>query len=211
MQELIELYFSCIEIINPLLHRPTFERSIAAGEHLTNTLFGAVVLLVLACGARYSDDPRVFLEVDGLRNTLSCGWKWFDQVQMVNKSMMSTPELYEVQFICVRIILGLVSDRNTELPESCLHSTFLGLRRHRMHGQSLVWVCGWRRMLVRIGRKISLPASNVSSGNALSGRFTPVSVSGILCSLHDLTRALVVIDRSGSSMLGRACGIYDEE
>ncbi|KAF9020649.1 hypothetical protein BDZ89DRAFT_1138498 [Hymenopellis radicata] len=61
MRELIELYFSRIEIVNPLLHRPTFERSIAAREHLTNTLFGGVVLLVCACGARYSDDPRVFL------------------------------------------------------------------------------------------------------------------------------------------------------
>ncbi|KAF8913636.1 fungal-specific transcription factor domain-containing protein [Mucidula mucida] len=174
MQELIELYFSCIEIINPLLHRPTFERSIAAGEHLTNTLFGAVVLLVLACGARYSDDPRVFLEVDGSRNTLSCGWKWFDQVQMVNKSMMSTPELYEVQFIC--LFAFYIS--GTSAPQNAWTITGLGLR-----------------MAQDVG--------------AHRQKDQPASVQRELW--KRAFWALVVIDRSGSSMLGRACGIYDED
>ncbi|KAJ7164550.1 hypothetical protein C8R43DRAFT_878849 [Mycena crocata] len=68
---LLELYFVNIHPILPVLHRSSFERSVAKGLHLTDISFGAALLAVLGFGSRYSDDPRVF--VDG-RSTLSSGW-----------------------------------------------------------------------------------------------------------------------------------------
>jgi hypothetical protein len=100
MTHLIELYFSRIEVLSPLLHRPTFDRSVAAGEHYRDVMFGGIVLLVCACGARFSDDPRVFLTAD-LAKGLSSGWKWFDQVDLLNQSMIATPSVYQLQLIAV--------------------------------------------------------------------------------------------------------------
>ncbi|EEB98073.1 hypothetical protein MPER_02483 [Moniliophthora perniciosa FA553] len=44
MQELIQTYFATVNLVVPLLHRPTFERSVAAGFHLRNRSFGFIVL-----------------------------------------------------------------------------------------------------------------------------------------------------------------------
>jgi hypothetical protein len=58
------------------------------------------VLLVAAVGARFSDDPRVALPgTDALH---SAGWAWFNQVQMVRRSLFSPPSLYDLQIYCVR-------------------------------------------------------------------------------------------------------------
>ena len=95
----------------PLLHRPTFEKSFADDLHLRDDGFGAVVLLVAAVGARFSDDPRVALP--GTDAMHSAGWAWFNQVQMVRRSLFSPPSLYDLQIYCVR-------DHNTpsRLPRS---------------------------------------------------------------------------------------------
>lgn len=100
MTDLIDLYFRHVNVYSPLLHRPTFEKSVAEGLHLTDDAFGANLLLVCAVGARYSDDPRVLL--DGVQSVHSSGWKWFDQVQLVKKSLLAPPTLYDIQFYCVR-------------------------------------------------------------------------------------------------------------
>lgn len=99
---LVDLYFENINIFLPLLHRPTFERSIHQGLHFRDEKFGANVLLVCANGSRFSDDPRVLL--DGEKSRHSSGWKWFDQVQMVKKSFLAPPQLYDLQFYSVRMI-----------------------------------------------------------------------------------------------------------
>lgn len=83
----------------PLLHRPTFDKSLTEGLHHRDDGFGAVVLLVSAVGARFSDDPRVILE--GTGSTHSAGWAWFHQVQMVRRSLFSPPSLYDLQVYCV--------------------------------------------------------------------------------------------------------------
>ncbi|KAJ7592424.1 hypothetical protein C8J56DRAFT_1023530 [Mycena floridula] len=76
MVSLIQLYFAHSNIFLPLLHRPTFERKIAEGEHLdVNSTFGTVVMLVMAIASRFSDDPRVL--APGHDSPLSSGWKWF--------------------------------------------------------------------------------------------------------------------------------------
>jgi hypothetical protein len=62
-------------------------------------MFAAVVMLVCAVASRYSNDPRVLL--DGVDSWHSCGWKYFDQVQVVRKSLLAPPTLYDLQFYCV--------------------------------------------------------------------------------------------------------------
>lgn len=101
LRDLVDLYFEHVNLFLPLLHRPTFERSISEGLHLRNELFGANVLLVCANGSRFSDDPRVLL--DGEQSRHSSGWRWFDQVQMVKKSFLSPPTLYDLQFYSVSL------------------------------------------------------------------------------------------------------------
>jgi hypothetical protein len=100
LKTLVDLYFLNMNTFLPLLHRPTFEKSFADNLHLREDGFGAVVLLVAAVGARFSDDPRVALP--GTNAMHSAGWAWFNQVQMVRRSLFSPPGLYDLQIYCVR-------------------------------------------------------------------------------------------------------------
>jgi len=109
--QLVDLYFTHVNLHQPLLHRPTFEKSIADKLHLTNKGFAVTLLVVCANGSRYSEDPRVFL--DGMGSHHSRGWKWFDQVQMVRKSLLASPSIYDMQFYCVSWCIPLMNfDRN---------------------------------------------------------------------------------------------------
>ncbi|TFK44159.1 fungal-specific transcription factor domain-containing protein [Crucibulum laeve] len=95
LSSLIDAYFLHFNPFFPLLHRPTFLNSIAQGLHLTDTMFGGIVLLVCALGSRYSDDPRVFVENSGTKR--SAGWVWCDQVCIMRKSLFKRPTLHELQ------------------------------------------------------------------------------------------------------------------
>ncbi|KAF5348643.1 hypothetical protein D9758_006767 [Tetrapyrgos nigripes] len=97
IQSLTDLYFARINPFFPLLHRPTFERSVKEGLHLLDTGFGGTVLLVCAVAARYSDDPRVFSEGSSVPS--SAGWHYYTQVPVVrtNLQLSAKPTLYEVQ------------------------------------------------------------------------------------------------------------------
>lgn len=97
---LIEAYFEQINLFLPLLHRPTFEKSVADGLHIKDPMFGATLLLVCAHGSRYSDDPRVLAE--GSDSPRSAGWKWFEQVNVLRKSLFKRTTLYELQMHAVR-------------------------------------------------------------------------------------------------------------
>lgn len=78
-----------------------FEKFLAENLHLRDDGFGAVLLLVASVGARFSSDPRVALP--GTDDALhSAGWAWFNQVQMVRRSLFSPPSLYDLQIYCVR-------------------------------------------------------------------------------------------------------------
>jgi hypothetical protein len=81
----------------PLLHRPTFEKSVSEGLHHTNAMFGATLLLVCAHGARYSDEPRVL----AAESPRSAGWRWFEQVNILRKSLYHRTNLYELQMHAV--------------------------------------------------------------------------------------------------------------
>jgi hypothetical protein len=95
---LVDAYFSRVNLITPLLHRPTFERTLAEGTHRSDTGFCAVLLLVCANGARFVDDRRVL--IDGA-STHSAGWKWFSQTQRLRRSLITLPCIHDLQLCCV--------------------------------------------------------------------------------------------------------------
>ncbi len=99
MSSLIDLYFENYNVYMPLLHRPTFEKSMQQGLHLINESFGAIVLLTCALGAKFSDDPRTLLN---MTNMHSAGWKWFKYVQESRKAFRGANVcLYDVQIFAV--------------------------------------------------------------------------------------------------------------
>ncbi|KAF5349865.1 hypothetical protein D9758_014004 [Tetrapyrgos nigripes] len=78
MKKLIDLYFVNHGQYLPILHRPTFDRSVAEGMHLRNRNFGCVLLGVCALGSRYCDDPAVLAPE---APEFSAGWKYFRQIR----------------------------------------------------------------------------------------------------------------------------------
>ncbi|KAJ7686318.1 fungal-specific transcription factor domain-containing protein [Mycena rosella] len=100
LRALVDLYFITTNLYFPLLHRPTFERSLADGLHFRDPSFGAVVLLVCAIGSRFSDDPRVCSPED---EPLRCGWKYFDQLPHVINHLFKPPTVYYLQYYCLAV------------------------------------------------------------------------------------------------------------
>ncbi|KAJ7230906.1 fungal-specific transcription factor domain-containing protein [Mycena haematopus] len=96
---LVDLYFRHNNVFIPLLHRPTLERAIAANLHLRDDKFGANVLSVCAIASRFSDDPRVF----DAAKPLSCGWKYFSQIEAQPNHLYLPPTLYDLQRYCLAI------------------------------------------------------------------------------------------------------------
>ncbi|KAJ7175427.1 fungal-specific transcription factor domain-containing protein [Mycena filopes] len=125
---LVQVYFATVHATFPVLHRPSFERPLAEGLHLTDHDFGGLLLAVLAVASRYSDDPRVLVEGDD--TVLSAGWKYANQIQIIlGKS--PDPSIYEVQMyaLCSRYVLG------TSRPEVCSLYTDLGISCLRLRGE----------------------------------------------------------------------------
>ncbi|KAI0058759.1 hypothetical protein BV25DRAFT_1788378, partial [Artomyces pyxidatus] len=122
LETLVNLYFANINIFLSLLHRPTFEQGLADGLHLRDDGFGALVLIVCATASRYSDDPRVRLE--GTDSWHSSGWKWFVQVEMIRKSLLSAPCLYDLQMYS----LGCLFLQGCSAPQACWTMVGIGLR-----------------------------------------------------------------------------------
>ncbi|KAJ7190588.1 fungal-specific transcription factor domain-containing protein [Mycena pura] len=105
LASLINLYFVHQNIYYPLLHRPTFERSVADALHEYDASFGVVVLLVCAIGARFSNDKRV--HPPGAE-PLRVGWEFFDQLPLVIDHLFVRPTLHHLQFYCVRSSLATI-------------------------------------------------------------------------------------------------------
>jgi hypothetical protein len=59
---LVNVYFTNVHATLPLLHRPSFERSVAEGLHLNDYRFGGTLLAVLAVASRVSipTEPSLF-------------------------------------------------------------------------------------------------------------------------------------------------------
>ncbi|KAF7345263.1 Fungal-trans domain-containing protein [Mycena sanguinolenta] len=116
---LMELYFTNVHNTLPLLHRPTFERSVADGLHHTNVEFGGTLLAVLAVASRYSNDPRVFVAGDA---SLSSGWKFASQIRILHK--LYEPSIYELQMYCLLPLFAL----GTSVPQASWLYIGLGIR-----------------------------------------------------------------------------------
>lgn len=122
LTSLVDLYFANTNTFLPLLHQPMFEKSLSDNLHRRDDGFGAVVLLVAAVGARFSDDPRVALP--GTDAMHSAGWAWFNQVQMVRRSLFSPPSLYDLQIYC----LSALFLQGSSAPQSCWTIIGIGIR-----------------------------------------------------------------------------------
>lgn len=139
LQSLLATYFDHVNTFYPLLHEPTFRRSVEDGLHFRDSHFGEELLLVCATASRHSNDPRVFLE--GSNSQLSCGWKWFSQVQVLrHRSMFAKPTLHVLQLYCVGPSYSSVS-HPIYPTRSSFQACFCPARQLlNLHGHWLVWV-----------------------------------------------------------------------
>ncbi|KAM5539214.1 hypothetical protein V8D89_007087 [Ganoderma adspersum] len=122
LAKLVDLYFDNMNDYMPLLHRPTFQQGVKDGLHLHDEGFGSTVLLVCANGARFTEDPRVLLDENPIPQ--SAGWKWFQQVQMVRKSLLAPPRLYDLQIYA--LTAGFL--HGTSAPQACWTIIGVGIR-----------------------------------------------------------------------------------
>ncbi|KAF8176418.1 fungal-specific transcription factor domain-containing protein [Mycena galopus ATCC 62051] len=116
---LLELYFSNVHPTIPILHRPSFERSVMEGLHLTNREFGGLLLSVLAIASWYSNDPRVFVNGDA---SLSSGWKFANQVRI--RRQWFEPTIHEVQMYGLLTLFAV----GTSVPQVSWLYLGLGIR-----------------------------------------------------------------------------------
>lgn len=122
LSSLVDLYFAEVNPFVPLLHRPTFEKSVKDKLYLEDKDFTMVLLLVCAVASRYTDDPRVLS--DGVTSKQSSGWKWANQTLLARKSLLSAPTLHYLQIICLfaHFVLG------STVPHLCWTVASVGLR-----------------------------------------------------------------------------------
>ena len=119
--QLVNNYFTKLNIYYPVLHRPSFERALNDQRHDDDIGFGSVVMLVCALGARWSEDARAFK--DGMPKH-SSGWKWFDQVKVHSRSFLCPPRLYDVQ----KYALASLFMQYSSVPQSSWTTVGIGIR-----------------------------------------------------------------------------------
>ncbi|KAF8172539.1 fungal-specific transcription factor domain-containing protein [Mycena galopus ATCC 62051] len=158
LSDLANLYFIHKNLYFPCLHRPTFERSIAEGLHTRDTTFGAVVLLVCAIGARFSDDVRVGPPGE---EPLRRGWEFFDQLPLRLDHLFETPTIHDLQYYCLA-----TSFLEYCAPAACWTLIGIGIRlaqdvgaHRRREGPPTVETELWKRgfwVLVSYDRQVSM-------------------------------------------------------
>ncbi|KAF8142796.1 fungal-specific transcription factor domain-containing protein [Mycena galopus ATCC 62051] len=115
---LSDLYFVHQNLYRPILHRPSFERSVADGLHTRDQSFGTVVLLVCAIASRYSDDVRL-RQPEPLRR----GWQFFDQIPPHSDHIFQKTSIYHLQYY---ILATMFLEYTT--PSACWTLIGIGLR-----------------------------------------------------------------------------------
>ncbi|KAJ4490980.1 fungal-specific transcription factor domain-containing protein [Lentinula aciculospora] len=113
MTDLIDLFFTQLSPLWPILHRPSFLRCIEKRLHREDYFFGSLVLAVCALGARFSHDPRIFEERTSPERSI--GWQWIRQIQPIKFSYNEPPSIYEIQMYLVYIMFVAT----TSTPEVC--------------------------------------------------------------------------------------------
>ncbi|EEB99260.1 hypothetical protein MPER_01092, partial [Moniliophthora perniciosa FA553] len=97
LDELISIYFENFNQFFPLLHRPTFESSVAEHLHFRDHSFGHVVLAICALASQKSNDPRNMPKDTNIEHSM--GWRWFRQIPLIRPSLDET-KLYNLQ-LCI--------------------------------------------------------------------------------------------------------------
>ncbi|KAJ4468790.1 fungal-specific transcription factor domain-containing protein [Lentinula aciculospora] len=122
MIDLFELYFSNFNYLLPILHRPSFLRSVSEGLHNKDRHFGGIVLATCALGALFSNDSRVY--ENQTASERSIGWKWIRQIQPIKQSFSEPPSISEIQlYIVYMTFVG-----TTTAPEVCWVLISIGVR-----------------------------------------------------------------------------------
>ncbi|KAF9071113.1 fungal-specific transcription factor domain-containing protein [Rhodocollybia butyracea] len=120
LADLLNIWWEKVHYIFPLLHRPTFEKSIAAGLHYHDRHFGETVLAVCALASRHSDDARIFSH----GSQLSAGFRWMQQVHPVPMSFLEPPSVSEVQ----KLVIYIMFMQTTTMPHSGWVICGIGMR-----------------------------------------------------------------------------------
>ncbi|KAF5345064.1 hypothetical protein D9758_010410 [Tetrapyrgos nigripes] len=106
LQTLVNAYFTQNNVFCPLLHRPSFERSVSEGLHLQDSAFGALLLSVCAVGSRYTYLPS---DSDG-SDPIKSGIKWFNQLPIKQSAFGQSVSLYHLQMYCLAsVYLNMVT------------------------------------------------------------------------------------------------------
>ncbi|CAK5265440.1 unnamed protein product [Mycena citricolor] len=114
LHDLVTIFFEKLNIVFFLLHRPSFERSVASGLHLLDHSFGGLLLAVIALASKFSDDPRVIYP--GTNTRLSSGWQWFQQIRYGdNNDFYYGMGLHDVQ----RTLLTIAYLQGSNSPSPC--------------------------------------------------------------------------------------------
>ncbi|KAF9072557.1 fungal-specific transcription factor domain-containing protein [Rhodocollybia butyracea] len=92
---LVRLFFEKIHPYFPMLHRPSFEKSVSEGLHMTDKGFGAVLLMVCSLASQQSNDLRTLSE--GTDSEHSQGWRYYRQIQVVHQPFEDVHSIYEFQ------------------------------------------------------------------------------------------------------------------
>ncbi|PBK99196.1 hypothetical protein ARMGADRAFT_918028, partial [Armillaria gallica] len=116
LSSLVDLYFAEVNPFVPLLHRPTFEKSVKDKLYLEDKDFTMVLLLVCAVASRYTDDPRVLS--DGVTAKQSSGWKWCGYCSLIAVTLFVIP----TSQLFAQFMLG------STVPHLCWTIASVGLR-----------------------------------------------------------------------------------
>ena len=121
--KLILAYFAHVNELMPILHRPSFERALAAGMLETDASFRRLVLMVFALGARFHKDPRIPVSplvaaANPAQREHAAGFEMFRAATGDMASHLTTATLFDIQNSGVSSSLHLISQALISLPLS---------------------------------------------------------------------------------------------
>lgn len=125
---LLSLYFTNIHPLQPILHPPTFIQLHSAGLAQTDSSFRCLCLFAFALASRFSDDPRVMLDIDGTphSNRQIAGLRYcFSASCYLYRPIAMPASLYDLQAFVLLCMYSL----GTVSPMSSWSIAGIGLQR----------------------------------------------------------------------------------
>ncbi|KAK7465008.1 Gypsy retrotransposon integrase-like protein 1 [Stygiomarasmius scandens] len=146
LYELIDAFFTNFHYRFPLLHRPSFERSIADGLHFRDAAFGALLLTVCTVASSFCPtSPQLDHEAQ------MPGWEWIRQIQIDHFVFGQPMSLHLMQMLCLYI-----HQTQTMCPHSDMAwvlsgiavrlAQAVGIHRRKKHKQPTVESEQWKRV-----------------------------------------------------------------